>query len=493
MFLPLPIAATLLGCLTTASAETILGVTVFSRHADRTSKHYHNPTLTNLGLQQALQLGSNYRDIYLSSISPKQILGISEDRYIHNQIFASSPDKPVYQDTATAFFQSFYPPLNTLHDHDASEQTLSNGTTIPAPLNGYQYVFLQSDSDSPNSIWTQGGDDCLINSNIADMYSGTAPYLDKVNAIRPFYQKFAPLLKNVTDITDLDSYLSFDNAYDIYDLLNTANIHNESMAGKISDQDLFQLRTLADTHEFNSNYDEYNPSASIAGRTLAGAMLNRINETIASNGTKSKFSLLVGGYTSMIQFFGIFGLTEANNDFYGLPDYASSMVFELFTEKNTTSFPASEEDLKVRFLFRNGSSPDSSTSLKPFRLFGSDNDHRLSSTSIPFTEFTFHLQQAAITSAPDWCSICSPGKPFCPSRYKTSPTGSDYHSSAGVSNATAGVIGAVVALVVVGGVGGGAFLVARRRLVRLQAVTMEAGMAGDKMKGFEMEKVKSVE
>lgn len=29
--------------------ETVLGITVFSRHGDRTSKHYKGYTLTNLG------------------------------------------------------------------------------------------------------------------------------------------------------------------------------------------------------------------------------------------------------------------------------------------------------------------------------------------------------------------------------------------------------------------------------------------------------------
>ncbi|KAL2833790.1 histidine phosphatase superfamily [Aspergillus cavernicola] len=496
-----PIAATLLGGLTTASAETILGVTIFSRHGDRTSKHYPSYTLTNLGAQQNHRVGSDYRSLYLSSNSPKQILGISEDVYVPGQIFAQSPDQDVLSSSATAFLQGLYPPLTTLNESE-SEQSLSNGTTLSAPLNGYQYVQLRIESpDSPDSIWIKGDDSCNV---VDNLLQGTQEA--KINATRPFYQKFASVLENVTDI-DRD-YLSYEHAYDIYDLINTARIHNASMEDAVSDADLFQLRTLADSREFSVNFDPTYPEWSIGGRTLAGAVLNRMKETIATNGTSGKFSLMTGSYDTMLQFFSVYGVTEnnTNTDFTGLPEYASTIVFELFTEKNTTSFPTDENDLKVRFLFHNGSTPD--TELTAYPLFGADYypakegvynapnpnpDSTLTSpnntlTSMPYIDFKFQLSQTALTTVESWCRVCDSHKDFCVRFFASCPL---VYAERGMSNAVAGVIGAMVALAVVGGSGALAFFVVRRLLARRQAVTMEAAMAMGDVKGVEFD-VRSV-
>ena len=42
----------------TAAAETVRGVLVFSRHGDRTTKHFGAQVLTPLGAQQCFQVGS---------------------------------------------------------------------------------------------------------------------------------------------------------------------------------------------------------------------------------------------------------------------------------------------------------------------------------------------------------------------------------------------------------------------------------------------------
>ncbi|KAL3479980.1 histidine phosphatase superfamily [Aspergillus californicus] len=500
-----PIAATLLGGLTTASAETILGVTIFSRHGDRTSKHYPY-TLTNLGAQQNYRVGSDYRALYLSPNSPKQILGISEDVYTPGQIFAQSPDQDVLSSSATAFLQGLYPPLTTLNESE-SEQTLSNGTTISAPLNGYQYVQLRTESpESPDSIWIQGADSCNLSDQIEYLVQGEQEA--KTNATRPFYQKFASVLENVPDI-DRD-YLSYEHAYDIYDLINTARIHNASMQDAVSDADLFQLRTLADAREFSLNFDPTDPEWSVAGRTLAGAVLNRMTETIATNGTRGKFSLMTGSYDTMLQFFAVYGVTENNTinpNFTGIPEYASTMVFELFTEKNTTSFPTDENDLNVRFLFRNGSTPDAELTAYP--LFGADYypakegvynapnpnpNSTLTSpnntlTSMPYIDFKFQFSQTALTTVESWCRACDSDKDFCVRFFASCPL---VYADRGMSSAVAGVIGALVALAVVGGLGAVAFFVVRRLLGRRQAVTMEAAMALEGVKGgFDVGRVKS--
>jgi len=70
-----------------------------------TSKHYSGYELTNLGFQMNFQVGEDYRAIYVSSKSPKKILGISENKHTPAQVFASAPDQSVLLNTATAFLQ----------------------------------------------------------------------------------------------------------------------------------------------------------------------------------------------------------------------------------------------------------------------------------------------------------------------------------------------------------------------------------------------------
>ncbi|KAF7921346.1 hypothetical protein EAE99_007654 [Botrytis elliptica] len=66
---------------------------------------------------------------------------------------------------------------------------------------------------------------------------------------------------------------------------------------------------------------------------------------------------MTGSYNTFLAFFALTNLITlaSTNNFTGLPNYASSMVFELFSESDSSSraFPAAE-NLNVRFLFRNG-------------------------------------------------------------------------------------------------------------------------------------------
>ncbi|KAH6690199.1 hypothetical protein BKA61DRAFT_684575 [Leptodontidium sp. MPI-SDFR-AT-0119] len=74
--------ATVLGAsLAVVAAETIHGVVLVNRHGDRTTKHYHNQQLTNLGYRQSFDAGSFFRSAYVADGAPRKILGISPDVY----------------------------------------------------------------------------------------------------------------------------------------------------------------------------------------------------------------------------------------------------------------------------------------------------------------------------------------------------------------------------------------------------------------------------
>lgn len=105
--------ATAAGLVSAVVGETIHGVTVFTRHGDRklplvsdkkttnenpllgNSKHYSGYQLSPLGITENFEVGSDYRDLYIAAGSQKQILGISDSKYVPSQVYASAPDQQV--------------------------------------------------------------------------------------------------------------------------------------------------------------------------------------------------------------------------------------------------------------------------------------------------------------------------------------------------------------------------------------------------------------
>ncbi|KAH6693427.1 histidine phosphatase superfamily [Plectosphaerella plurivora] len=454
-----------------ATAETVRSVVVFSRHGDRTTKWYGSQQLTSLGAEQNFAVGSDYRARYLSADSDHQIRGISEDEYVRTQIFASAPDQGILMNTATSFLQGLYPPLVDLAPELAT-QTLNNGNST-SPLDGYQYVMLHGINDnSPDTIWIKGDDACPAYKTASKSFEKSDVFAARVDATRDFYASFYDELSpNVYNLKPEN--MTYANAYNIYDLINVARIHNESSpALNVSDADLLQLRTLADSSELGLNYNASQPARSIGAETLSGAVLSKLNESITSKG-KLKFSLFAGSYDTMLMLFARYGLLDVSDDFYGLPDYASTIAFELFSDNNDDAFP-SDDDLKVRWLFRNGTAGN----LTAFPLFGTGEE------SLSWARFTGEMEKLAISDVGTWCERCDGfGKTdFCAAyeddeNVESSGEGGSNGGSGngGMSNAVAGMIGAVVALAVAGIVGAAAFLIMRKRKTGSAAAREKTG------------------
>lgn len=138
------------------------------------------------------------------------------------------------------------------------------------------------------------------------------------------------------------------------------------------------------------------------------------------------------------------------------------MTFELFTTGPATPFP-SAADISVRFLFHNGT-----TSLgnepKPYPLFGQQE------TKLPWNTFADSMNKFGIGSQAQWCQACGNSTGVCANASPVPSAQPASSSSAGISKAVAGVIGAMVTLAVVLGVEllvlvfGGLRLVSKRRL-----------------------------
>lgn len=450
------------------AAETTLGAFVFHRHGDRTTKAWPPTHLTDLGYSEVHSAGSYFRSKYITN-ETTAISGIAENFVNLAQLSVEAPVDTVLQNSAQGFTQALYPPVGS----QLNTQTLANGTTVAAPLDGYQLIPVnivtsasQPTADSENSPWLQGASGCPAALTSSNEYLLSAEFAALDKKTRDFYAALSPVVNSTFD----SDYLTFKNAYSIFDLINVATINNATIPSSdlLTSSVLFQLRTLADAHEFGLAYNASFPIRAISGATLAAQILEHLNATIASKG-KTKLGIQFGAYGTFLSFFGLAQLPAANKDFTGVVDYASSMTFEMFTTKTVAagSFPA-EEDISIRFLASNGTAAVVGQTAYP--LFGQKE------TVLPYKTFVSEMNKFAIGDQETWCKSCGKTDGACAPYFTTaSSTGSDESTSSeggsgGVSRPVAGVIGALVAVVVVLGLQagvmglGGLRVVSKKRL-----------------------------
>ncbi|KAI1982841.1 hypothetical protein LOZ53_006146 [Ophidiomyces ophidiicola] len=423
-----------------SSAETVLGAYIFARHGDRTSKSTPPAVLTELGYRQVVMTGQFYRDRYLASSSQSRIQGINGDIIRAGQVSASAPADDVLQKSATAFFQALYPPAG-----NAAKSRLRNGTEIESPMNGYQLVAIEktgSGKNSENLAWLQSATKCENAKVSSANYFNSKSFKSTLDATNDFYKSLTPMLKN----TFSPDKINYKNAYALFDLLNVASIQNSSdnfpSADLLTPQTYARLFHLASEHQYNLAYNDSEQVRAISGSVLGGDVLAAFKGLIASKGQGTKLGVQFGAYATFLSFFGLTELPKFNNDFFGIPNYASAMAFELVTNASTSSFP-DPADISVRFLFNNGTILANGRA-NEFPLFNQPK------TVLPWAEFSSRLEKVSITSQEQWCKVCG-GGPDCggvPLKSSSAGTG----KTGGLTTVQAGVIGAMVTLAVVLGV-----------------------------------------
>ncbi|KAF2653730.1 phosphoglycerate mutase-like protein [Lophiostoma macrostomum CBS 122681] len=426
------------------AAETLLGVYIFHRHGDRTPKALAPANLTILGYEQVYTSGNYFRSRYLTGDS--KIKGINEDTVKLSQLAVTAPVDNVLQSSAMGFLQSLYPPVGQ------TIQTLADGDTVQAPMNGYQLIpvnTVQSGSGSEDNGWLQDSSGCYNAKISSNSYFNSDSYTSLLASTKDFYSSIVPVVNATFNASDV----TFKNAYVVYDLINVAEIHNASIPDSqvLTNQTLFQLRTLADTHEFNLAYNASDNLRAMSGMQLAGEILKYFNSTIASGtagSSANKLAIQFGAYATFLSFFGLANLTHANESFYGVVDYASSMSLELFTTADASAGFPDTKDLQVRFLFHNGTASNTSQPAV-YPLFGGAAD------AVSWNEFEGNLSRFAVSTTQDWCTKCGNTTGSC-AAYADSGTGSSSgngSASAGagshMSAAVGGVIGAFVTLALV--------------------------------------------
>lgn len=446
---------------TATTAETVLGAYIYSRHGDRTSKSTPPTILTTLGYSQVFTTGEYYRKRYVSSSSSSssssRIAGIAPDTVDLSQIVVSSPLDDVLQTSATGFLQGLYPPVSS------AQMKLRNNTVIDAPMNGYQLIPVdQTDtgSNSENSAWLQSTNACPKAEVSSNNYFNSLEYEDLLDSTADFYKSLTPMLEP----TFKPDEINYKNAYTIFDYLNVASIQNVSAdLDGLTPEVSKQLFTLANAHEFGLAYNSSDTVRAIAGAVLAGEVVNGLKEVISSAGDM-KLNIQFGAYATFQSFFGLSQLPSANSDFYGIPDYSSTMAWELVTNSTSDEFPP-ESELSVRFLFANGTASADGAEPKAFPLFGQ------SETVLPWSEFVSKMNEFAISSDEEWCKACGNSTGSCSSGDVSTSSNDSMGSgsgSGGISKPVAGVIGALVTLGVILGVEALVLLVGGFRLTKKQ-------------------------
>jgi hypothetical protein len=195
------------------AAETVLGVYIFHRHGDRTTKAYPPTSLTDLGYNQVYSSGSFYRNRYIDANASLPIYGISSGVVRNSQLNVQAPVDTVLQNSAAGFLQGLYPPVGT--GLGSGSQMLANGTIVEAPLNGFQLIPVNvvasatTSSNAENSAWLQGASGCGNAITSSNNYFYSTEYLNLLNSTGAFYKSVLPVI-NTTFTAAQDS---FKNAY----------------------------------------------------------------------------------------------------------------------------------------------------------------------------------------------------------------------------------------------------------------------------------------
>lgn len=445
----------------TVITEQILSTFIYTRYGDKTPFVLPSDSaLTPLGAQQLYEAGSLFRQRYVapipttnSSTGVTTIRNISPYQLFYDEMTVlSTTDQYVFA-SAQAFMQGLYPPLlnSSGYTFITGQSGLANGSNVVAPLGGYNYPNIQAASSNDlSSIWVEGMNNCPAYAASSAEYLKGPDYQNNLQSTLSFYQSLGP---EFLSPYFANSSMGYFDAFYIWDYLDFANTHNGTVAKNLAPEDLTRAKILAADWLFALNA---NTSASglssgdhiraISGRTLATRILSAFYNTINTQGTTDKMTLLFGSFEPMIAFAGLAQLISPQNAaFYNVPAPGSSFVFELVSlQANKSAGYPTTNDIYVRFLYQNETGADSS--LVAYPLFGESP----SSLMMPFSDFIAGLQKFMIFDIEDWCDTCNSFSVFCPAFKNSGILNSGASSNHGLQPAVAGAIGAVVTLAVIG-------------------------------------------
>ncbi|KAH7885139.1 histidine phosphatase superfamily [Phlebopus sp. FC_14] len=378
------------------SDNELIGVVLIVRHGDRQG-FYQDPNtytatateITPLGNQQEFQLGGYLRSIYLNESSPSYIPGISTGLFNQSQVYVRADlggESGVVYDSCVSLTQGLWPVTTS------NNITLANGSTITAPLGGYQYVIEFGGDENISSggsvdavdpdldVSLEGFEDCNTFDTHTSAFYKSAEFQQMSAQSASFLSLLPPYLDGRA--------VTLQNMWNIFDFMNVNNIHNATFAQTLPPTYLAQARALANWHEYNVFTD---PSltgiGNIAGQTILPSILNGFAD-IAEPTNPLKLMITAIAYKPFISLFNMTGVAEANPQLAGIVDYASSAAFEVRR-------PSSGGEPLIRFNFKNGSDPTFTT----YNFLSRTGD-------VPLSTFVDAMASAAVNTTADWCSVC---------------------------------------------------------------------------------------
>ncbi|KAI6096174.1 phosphoglycerate mutase-like protein [Pisolithus croceorrhizus] len=366
-----------------STSAGLIGVVLLARHGDRTSTLYQDPATYNstqgylsaLGAEQEYELGQFLRNTYLNPGSSSYIQGANTDVVDVDQLYvrADAGGGNVILDSAYALLQGLYPPTKS------SAITLANGKVATPPLDGYQYVPVESLEFWQAPALTSWMDCEYFDLHLSRLNSGVV-FKDLTATAAPFLQAVTPYLNGLNN--------SFLNMWNIYDYINVQYTHNKTFYENFPVTLLEQARYFANQHEQNVFTDSViNGVGQIAIRTLWPEMLWSLgNMTLPSN--KVKIALTEVDYKPFISLFNVTNATVTNPNISGIADYASVVALELSQD--------SQGQYNVAMKFKNGTNDNQFHALK---FWGSD--------SITLDNLIHAIDSSTINSTVNWCFSCN--------------------------------------------------------------------------------------
>jgi hypothetical protein len=361
----------------------VLGVIVIARNGDR-GNYYQDPftysgsntETTALGEVQSHTLGSEIRSIYFDSKSPSYVEGIRSDLVDNSEVkvrVKAGVEGTVVFDSAIALLQGLFPP------NPNNKIILANDTTVVAPLGGYQYVPVETvepGNDRSLESWTN----CPAFEKHTKSFYSSDDFKAKAKEASTFFN-------GVKDFV-FGRPATLENAWNIYDYINSELTHNKTYAYRLPPTFLEQSRHWANYHESGVFSDkDINGIGNVAGRTILHTIITSL-ERIAFNGDPLQFMMVETTYQAFVSLFRQTGIVDEHPELFGIPDFASAIAIEL----RRGSPPDVRDFLRIRF--KNGTSE-----FTDVHVFG----HR---ADIPLTEFIYRAENAAITSNKQWMDVC---------------------------------------------------------------------------------------
>ena len=306
---------------------------------------------------------------------------------------------------------------------------------------------------------------CPAYTAASNEYWNSESYISLLDSNQDFYASLIPsVLDGIFPLASVGYY----DAFEIWDYVQYGVTHNSTVANAVSDADLVKLRILADDAIYAQNCNTSSAS-SIAGRTLATRMIESLYSNINTLGAYQQMTLFFGSFEPLMSFFALAGLPSMQDqEFYSIPEQGASMVIELFTfvaDGESATYPSDSSNLFVRFLYLNGT--DEGAALMQHPLFGADPNNMY----VSFSDFVAGIEPIMMLSIEDWCSQCGSYSIFCPAfEGENDPSGGTDLTTSNhrLSPALAGVIGALVTLVVLALVVGAAMLLLGLRFFRVK-------------------------